>query len=99
MPIVKLSLLERRRLSAFFTCLVFAALAWLFLTFSNTYNYTVRQVVNYRNMPQKRAFHPLQSDTLTVTTQGSGWQMLFSKVNEVKPVDVDLSALDYRNYV
>jgi len=100
MAIVKLSATERRRLSAFFTCLILAALAWLFTTLSNPYNYTVKRVLNYKNAPQKRAFHSLQSDTVDVTVQGNGWQMLFSKMNDDNiPITVDLQSLDNANYV
>ena len=100
MAIVKLSTTERRRLSAFFTCLVLAAVAWLFTTLSNPYNYTVKRVLNYKNAPQKRAFHSLQSDTVDVTVQGNGWQMLFSKMGDNNiPITVDLRSLDNANYV
>ncbi|HEY0246596.1 MAG TPA: YbbR-like domain-containing protein, partial [Mucilaginibacter sp.] len=60
----------------------------------------VRQVLNFKNVPQKRAFHSLQSDTVNATVKGSGWQMLFSKMNiENRTVKVDLRALDSENYV
>lgn len=100
MAFVKLSTSERRRLSAFFTCLVLAVMAWIFTTLSNTYNFTVKEVLAYRNAPQKRAFHPLQPDTVNATMQGTGWQMLFSKMNnENKTITVDLHTLDTRDYV
>jgi YbbR domain-containing protein len=100
MAIIKLSAIERRRLSAFVTCLVFAVFAWLFTTLSNPYKYTIKQVISFRNAPQKRAFHPLQSDTVNATVQGTGWQMLFSRFNEDKKViSVDLHTLDTYNYV
>jgi len=100
MAIVKLSASERRRLSAFFTCLVLAALAWLFTNLSNPYTFTVKRVITYKNTPQKRAFHSLQSDTVAVTVNGTGWQMLFSKLNaESKALNVDLQTLESNNYV
>jgi YbbR domain-containing protein len=100
MAIIKLSAIERRRLSAFITCLVFAIFAWLFTTLSNPYKFTIKQVLIFRNAPQKRAFHPLQSDTVNAIVQGTGWQMLFSKFNDDKKVvSVDLHTLDSKNYV
>ncbi|MEO6150146.1 MAG: CdaR family protein, partial [Mucilaginibacter sp.] len=52
------------------------------------------------NAPQKRAFHSLQSDTVNATVQGTGWQMVFSRLNDKNNVvTVDLSTLDKRNYV
>ncbi|WP_419701469.1 YbbR-like domain-containing protein [Mucilaginibacter sp. NFX135] len=100
MAIVKLSATERRRLSAFFTCLVLAVLAWLFTTLSTPQPYTIQEVLTYKNAPQKRAFHSLQPDTVNATVQGTGWQMLFSSMNkESKPITIDLSTLENRNYV
>jgi YbbR domain-containing protein len=99
MAIIKLSAIERRRLSAFITCLVVAIFAWLFTTLSNPYRYTIKQAINFKNAPLKRAFHPLQSDTIEAVIQGTGWQMLFSKMNEQKPVSIDLRTLDSKNFV
>jgi YbbR domain-containing protein len=100
MPIIKLSAIERRRVSVFFTCLVLAVLAWLVVTFSRTYNFKVKQVLTYKNVPKKRAFHSLQSDTVDVTVKGTGWQMLFSKTNSMNPaIKVDLRSLEYQDYL
>jgi len=100
MAIIKLSANEQRRLSAFFTCLVLAALAWLCITLSNPYNYTVKRVLSYKNIPQKRSFHSLQSDTVDVTIKGTGWQMLYTMMHGSSNVlTADLSSLNTGNYV
>jgi YbbR domain-containing protein len=100
MAFVKLSASERRRLSAFFTCLVLAAIAWVFTTLSNNYNFTVKEVLTYKNAPQKRAFRSLQPDTVNTTMRGTGWQMLFSKMNnEDRNITVDLHTLENKDYV
>lgn len=100
MAIVKLSAGERRRLSAFLTCLVLAALAWVITNLSSQYDFKVKRAITFKNTPQKRAFHPLQPDTTTVTMKGTGWQMLLSKMNNnVSPITVDLRPLDNGNYV
>ncbi|MBV8388701.1 MAG: YbbR-like domain-containing protein [Mucilaginibacter sp.] len=100
MALVKLSASERRRVSAFFTCLILAAVAWVFTTLSNSYNFTVKEVLVYKNTPQKRAFHSLQTDTVNATLQGTGWDMIFSKMNfENKKITVDLHTLDNKDYV
>jgi len=100
MALIKLSAVERRRLSVFFTCLVLSAAAWFFTTLSNPYNYTVKRVLSYKNAPQKRAFHSLQSDTVAVTVSGNGWQMLFSKMNDNnQALNVDLRLLEKGNTV
>ncbi|MFD0792314.1 CdaR family protein [Mucilaginibacter litoreus] len=100
MAIIKLSAIERRRLSVFVTCLIFAAFAWLFTSLSNTYKFSVKQVVTFRNLPQKRAFYPLQSDTVNAIVQGTGWQMIFSKMDySKKSISIDLHTLESKNYV
>ncbi|HTD99478.1 MAG TPA: hypothetical protein VK668_09325 [Mucilaginibacter sp.] len=100
MALVKLSATERRRLSAFFTCLVLAAFAWIFTTLSNTVRFGTKVVLNYKNAPQKRAFHSLQSDTIIDTIKSTGWQILSSKMNnESTAVDVDLHTLESKDYV
>jgi YbbR domain-containing protein len=100
MALVKLSATERRRLSAFFTCLVLAALAWLFTNLAGTVKFGVKIVLNYKNAPQKRAFHALQPDTVTTMLQGTGWQMLFQKMNDQNRVlNIDLRTLENKDYV
>lgn len=100
MAIIKLSATERRRVSAFFTCLVLAIFAWIITVLSNNYSYTVKTALNFRNTPQRRAFHALQSDTINATLTGTGWQMLFARMhNDVNPVTVDLRTLENKSYV
>jgi len=100
MAIIKLSATERRRASAFFTCLVLAILAWVFTVLSNSYSYTVKEILNFKNTPQKRAFHSLQSDTVNATLNGSGWQMLFAKMHkEANTITIDLRTLETKSYV
>lgn len=100
MPLIRLSKLERRRLSLFFFCLVFAVGAWLFFALSNRYVYEASTLVKYSNFPQNKAFHPLQSDTVKLQVEGTGWQLVFSKLR-INPnsVTVDLKDLTKRNYV
>jgi len=75
-------------------------LAWLCITLSNPYNYTVKRVLNYRNIPQKRSFHSLQSDTVDVTIKGTGWQMLYTMMHgSSNALQVDLSPLSTGNFV
>lgn len=100
MALIKLSASERRRLSAFFTCLVLAVLVWVFYTLSDTYSFTVNEVLVYKNSPQKRAFHPLQADTIKATLKGTGWEILFQKMEYAnKNIEVDLKSLENKEYV
>ncbi|OKS85445.1 CdaR family protein [Mucilaginibacter polytrichastri] len=100
MAIVKLSASERRRLSAFITCLVLAAAAWMLSSLTKNYNYKVKRLLVYNNMPQRRAFRALQSDTVDAIVEGSGWEMLFSKFRPVdKRVNVDLHSLESKSFI
>ena len=100
MAIIKLSATERRRLSAFFTCLVLAFAAWIITVLSNPKPYVVKEILEFRNTPQKRAFHSLQPDTVSVTINGTGWDMLFAKINPgTKSIPIDLHTLENKSYV
>ncbi|MBE7177778.1 MAG: YbbR-like domain-containing protein [Mucilaginibacter polytrichastri] len=96
----KLTTIERRRLTAFFLCLVTAMMAWLFLTLSNRYTYPVEAQVSFINLPESKAFHPLQSDTVDISVEGTGWQMLFARATHAThSLSVDVKSLEQRNYV
>ena len=100
MPFIKFSQAERRRLSLFFLCLAFALGAWLFFALSNKYVYQAMTMVRFVNFPQNKAFHSLQSDTVKLQIEGTGWQLLFSKLR-IKPqsVDIDLKELNKQTFI
>jgi YbbR domain-containing protein len=100
MPFVKFSKVERRRISLFFVCLLFAVGAWMFFALSNRYVYQVQTLVHYVNFPESKAFHSLQSDTIDLQVEGTGWQLLFSKLRiNPQSVDVDLGKLKKQTYI
>jgi YbbR domain-containing protein len=100
MALIKLTAVERRKISIFFTCLILAVITWLFFSLSNKYEYEVKTVVNFKNLPVNKAFNPLQSDTVLLTVQGTGWQLLFTRLRIYpRDVRVDLSSLSKKNYV
>jgi YbbR domain-containing protein len=99
MALIKLSATQRRRLSVFFTCLVLAFLAWLVAVLSNPKPYTTKAVLEFRNTPQRRAFHSLQSDTIAITVNGTGWDAVFSRMAGGKPISVDLQTLENKSFV
>jgi YbbR domain-containing protein len=100
MAIVKLSASERRRLSAFITCLVLASAAWMLSSLTKNYSYKVKRLLVYNNVPQRRAFRALQSDTVDVVVEGSGWEMLFSKFRPIdKRVNIDLHSLESKSFI
>ena len=100
MAFIKLTAIERRKVSIFLICLFLAIIAWLFLSLSNKYEYEVKTVVRYKNLPLNKAFNALQPDTVFLDVEGSGWQLLFTKLRILpNEVIVDLKALDRRNFI
>jgi YbbR domain-containing protein len=100
MPFVKLSKSERRRISLFFVCLALALGAWLFLSLSNRYVYQVRTAMRFIDFPQNKAFHSLQSDTVKLKIEGTGWQLLFSRLRiSPQSVDINLRQLSKQNFI
>jgi hypothetical protein len=91
---------ERRKLVLFITCLFLAILAWFFFALSNRYVYEVSTQTHYINYPQEKAFHSLQSDTVDLQVEGTGWQLLFSRMRiSPRSIDVNLKKLAVNNYV
>ncbi|MES2873651.1 MAG: YbbR-like domain-containing protein [Bacteroidota bacterium] len=100
MPLIKFSQTERRRISMFFICLGVALAAWLFFALSNSYVYQASTLVRFVNFPQNKAFHSLQSDTVKLQIEGTGWQLLFSKLRiSPQSIDVDLKDLNKQTFI
>ena len=100
MPFIKFSKVERRRISLFFVCLLFAVGAWMFFALSNRYVYQVQTLVLYVNFPDNKVFHSLQSDTIDLQIEGTGWQLLFSKLRiNPQSVNVDLEKLKKQTFI
>lgn len=100
MAIIKLTAIERRRVVGLFACLCLAIAAWLFMALNNKYVYNAKTVLIYKNFPLERAFHPLQSDTVDLQVEGSGWQLLFSRLR-VRPqaISVNLEPLNKKDFI
>lgn len=100
MPFIKFSRSERRKISLFFICLAFALAAWLFFALSNSYVYQAKTLVRYVNFPQNKAFNSLQSDTVKLQIEGTGWQLLFSRLRiNPQSIDVDLKQLNKQTFI
>src|SRR5690606_19663448 len=81
-------------------CVVISVLSWGLFAMSSNYLYQVPAAVRYMNAPDNRAFHPLQSDTVDLQIEGSGWQVLFSKLSlQSQDIDIDLSPLRTRDWI
>lgn len=100
MPFIKLTKVERKRFFMLVICLLIAIAAWLFMALNNKYVYTAKTVLKYDNIPQKKAFHPLQSDTVDLQVEGTGWQLLFARLR-IKPqsISISLEKLNNRNFI
>ncbi len=100
MPFIKLTKVERKRFFILVICLLIAIAAWLFMALNNKYVYTAKTVLKYENIPQKKAFHPLQSDTVDLQVEGTGWQLLFARLR-IRPqsISISLEKLNNRNFI
>lgn len=91
---------HKRKIAIFLRCLIISFVAWLLIAVSNQYTFTIKSGIQYVNMPEKRAFHPLQSDTVKIRMQMSGWDVLMTKLrSDTNTIQVDLSGLNTRNFV
>ncbi|MFC3562738.1 CdaR family protein [Pedobacter jamesrossensis] len=100
MPFIRLTKIERRRVLSLLACLLLAIAAWLFMALNNKYIYTAKTVIIYKNFPQNRAFHPLQSDTVDLQVEGTGWQLLFARLRiNPQSIWVSLSKLSNREFI
>jgi len=100
MPFIKLTIPERKRILVLFSCILLAIAGWLFMALNNNYVYTAKTVLVYKNFPVNKAFHPLQSDTVDLQVEGTGWQLLFARLR-VNPqsIDISLDKLKNKNFI
>jgi YbbR domain-containing protein len=100
MPLIKLTKIERKRFLAVISCLLLAIAAWLVMALNNKYVYTAKTVLVYKNFPQHKAFHPLQSDTVDLQVEGTGWQLLFARLRVNPPsITIGLEKLNNKDYI
>lgn len=100
MPFIRLTQIEKRRVFTLLACLFLAIAAWLFMALNNKYIYTAKTVLVFKNTPIRRAFYPLQSDTVDLQVEGTGWQLLFSRLRISPPsISVNLSQLNTKDFI
>ncbi|WP_029288159.1 CdaR family protein [Pedobacter sp. R20-19] len=100
MPFIRLTQIEKRRVFTLLACLFLAIAAWLFMALNNKYIYTAKTVLVFKNTPTKRAFYPLQSDTVDLQVEGTGWQLIFSRLRISPPsISVSLSQLNTKDFI
>ena len=91
---------QQRKIGIFVRCVVISFVAWVLIAVSNKYVYTIKAEMEYVNIPEKRAFHPLQSDMVNVRVRMSGWNVLLSRLRpDTADIQVDLSELSSKNFV
>jgi hypothetical protein len=100
MGIIKLSGAEKRKATIFMVCLLSAMFAWLFFALSSKTLKGYKRVMVFKNLPINKAFYPLQSDTVIIQVETTGWQAVFSGWAGVKKsLNVDLGLLGNKNYL
>lgn len=100
MPFIKLTKVERKRFGLLIACLIAAICAWLFLALNNKYVYTAKTELIYKDEPQKKAFKALQPDTVDLQVEGTGWQLLFSRLRiNPQSITVSLQKLNNRSFI
>lgn len=100
MPFIKLTKIERKRVVVLVSCLLCACFAWLILALNNKYVYSVQTQLIYKDEPLKKAFKALQPDVVELQVEGTGWQLLFSRLRiNPQSVSVSLQKLSTRNFV
>ncbi|WP_228384223.1 YbbR-like domain-containing protein [Sphingobacteruim zhuxiongii] len=96
----RISKVQRRKLSIFLRCILISFLAWTLFAISSDYTFSKKASMTYVNLPESKAFHPLQSDTVTVKLKMSGWKVLMERVRpDTAKIQVDLSGLKTRNFI
>ena len=100
MPFIKLTKVERKRIVVMITCVICAVATWLYIALDQKYPYIVKTQILYKDEPQKKAFKPLQPDVVDLKVEGTGWQLLFSRLH-IRPqsVTVSLAKLNTHNYI
>jgi len=91
---------RRRKIAIFLRCLGLSFIAWLLFAVSTEQIYRIDAGISYVNVPENKAFHPLQSDTVNIRMRMSGWKMFLKKLYPDTPhIQVDLNGLRTRNYI
>lgn len=100
MAILNLTKGQRQKVRIFIVCICISVFSWALFAMSSKYTYRIPAAVRYVNAPNNKAFHPLQSDTVDLQVEGSGWQVVFSHLSfQSQDIEVDISPLKTRDWV
>lgn len=83
--------------SAFFICVLIAAILWIVHALNTVYNYTIKIPVEFINIPQNKI--PLNDlpSKLTLDIKASGLKLLLTKFNETNTVTINFNDLKTSN--
>ena len=73
--------MKERKLSIFFSALIFAALVWISVNLGNTFQTIIDVPVHIENLPANKAISSLLPTIIKLKIQGSGWQILNTKLS------------------
>ncbi len=100
MPTRRFSKIQRRKINIFLRCLGISFVAWSLFAISSSYDFLQMARVSYVNLPEERAFHPLQSDMVQIRLRMSGWDILVKRFQpDTARLEVDLGGLKTRNFI
>jgi hypothetical protein len=100
MPFIKLTKVERKRFLVLSICLIAAIATWLFIALDNKYPYTVKTQLIYKDEPQRKAYKALQPEIVDLKVEGTGWQLLFSRLHiNPQSITVSLANLNTHSYI
>jgi len=100
MAIRRINKAQQRKLSIFIRCVIISFLAWTLFAISSDYFYIKKANVTYVNLPENKAFHPLQSDTVSLRVKMTGWKVFLERLKaDTATIQVDLSSLKSRNFI
>ena len=70
------------------------------MALNHKYVYTAKTVLIYKDFPQKKAFKALQTDTVDLQVEGTGWQLLFARLRiNPQSITISLEKLNNRNFI
>lgn len=96
----KVNKIQRRKISIFIRCIIISFVAWALFAISSSYTFSIRAGIEYVNLPENKAFHPLQADSILVSMKMTGWKILATRLQgDSNRVKVDLSNLKNSNFI
>lgn len=92
--------IQRRKITIFIRCVIISFVAWALFAISSSYTFFIRTGIEYVNLPESKAFHPLQADSILVSMKMTGWKILATRLQgDSSRVKVDLSNLKNNNFI